>query len=126
MHCNVSIVGLYTQITMKVSIMNRWESRLLKFLGTIFLLLVIALIVLTVRSATQRMIALMPTPTGYEDEFFALRLVAPDLPRGYKVQRILFRVKEKKALGMIIFFGYNRSHLRLTLPIGLSSLKHRH
>lgn len=89
---------------MKVSIMNRWESRLLKFLGTIFLLLVIALIVLTVRSATQRMIALMPTPTGYEDEFFALRLVAPDLPRGYQGQRIPFSVKVENGIGYDYIF----------------------
>jgi hypothetical protein len=49
--------------------MNRWEGRLLKIVGAIFILLVVALLILATRSATQRMIASLPTPTGYEGEF---------------------------------------------------------
>ena len=79
--------------------MNKLEGKLLKFLGIIFVLLVITLVILAVRSASQRMIALMPTPTGYESDFFALRLVAADLPNGYGGQRMPRSIKVEDGIG---------------------------
>lgn len=90
--------------------MKQWEGKLFKLLGAIFVLLVVALVLLATRSATQRMIASLPTPTGYEAEFFALRLIAADLPSGYQGQKIPDLVKVENGIGQeYIFWLQTRS-----------------
>ena len=84
--------------------MKQWERKLFIFLSAIFIVLALLVIALAFGSATRRTIALLPTPTGYEDEFFALRLKAPDLPRGYQGQRIPDSVKVERGTGYDYIF----------------------
>jgi|688.fasta_scaffold331042_1 hypothetical protein len=84
--------------------MKQYERKLFTFLSIIFIVLAFLLIALAFGSATRRTIALLPTTTGYEDEFFALRLRASDLPRGYQGQRIPDLVKVESGTGYDYIF----------------------
>ena len=79
--------------------MKNWESKLLGLLGAIFLLLLVALGILVIRNTMQRVGKNMSLSTGYEAEFFALRLKASDLPDGYRGEKIPELIKENGGKG---------------------------
>lgn len=63
--------------------MRTRERTIFMGIGTIFLLALIVLVGLIMKTTGQKIVASFPTPTGYEFQFFEMRLLAPDLPSGY-------------------------------------------
>lgn len=63
--------------------MRTWERTIFMGIGAIFLLALIVLVGLIMKTTGQKIVASFPTPTGYEFQFFEMRLLAPDLPSGY-------------------------------------------
>lgn len=63
--------------------MRSWERVFFLTVGGIFLLSLIVLLGLTLKSGAQKFLGSFPTPTGFEQQFFEMRLLGPDLPSGY-------------------------------------------
>lgn len=79
--------------------MRSWERMILLTVGGIFLLSLIVLLGLILKSGAQKVVASFPTPTGYEQQFFEMRLLGPDLPSGYVRVNVATRLMVENGVG---------------------------
>ncbi len=79
--------------------MRSWERAILLTIGGIFLLSLIVLLGLILKSGAQKVVASFPTPTGYEQQFFEMRLLGPDLPSGYVRVNVAMRLLVENGVG---------------------------
>jgi hypothetical protein len=95
--------------------MRSWERTIFAIVGSIFLLLLVVLLGLIGKNAAQNIAASFPTPTGYEEELFAMRLRAPDLPDGYERLNVTTRVQVENGIGEQFIYYANQAS-----PINMS------
>lgn len=95
--------------------MRSWERTILTLIGSIFLLALIVLVGLILKNTVQKVAASFPTPTGYEYQFFEMRLLAPDLPSGYVGSRGSTRLPVKNGVGEEHVYEARRSSSAIQL-----------
>lgn len=95
--------------------MRSWERTIFTSIGSIFLLLLVVLLALIGKNVSQNIAASFPTPTGYEEELFVMRLRAPDLPDGYERLNVATRVQVENGIGeQFIYYANHASPINIS------------